>query len=77
MEADFHREYGVRDLQAELTRRTWRWFVVRLAGLTSESAWSYAVWPVDPATGERTRRRVVSVIDDPDAVDAFFAAEAD
>lgn len=50
--------------------------MVRLAGLSTESAWSYAVWPVDPATGERTRRERIAVLDDAASVDAFFAGEA-
>jgi hypothetical protein len=75
LEADFHHEYQVEDLAHELTRRTWRWFTVRIAGLSAESNWSYALWPVDPDTGERKRRPVATLIDDPDAVDAFFARE--
>lgn len=49
---------------------------MKLAGLSSESLWSYAMWPVDPDTGERVRREQVAVIDDPDAVEAFFAGQA-
>jgi hypothetical protein len=48
---------------------------VRIAGLSAESNWSFALWPVDPDTGERKRRPVATLIDDPDAVDAFFARE--
>jgi hypothetical protein len=49
---------------------------VRIAGLSPESNWSHALWPVDPDTGERRRRPVVTMLEDPDAVDAFFAREA-
>lgn len=61
---------------AELGGRTWRWFSVRLAGLSSESNFSLAVWPMDPDTGKRSRAVAPTVIDDPDAVDAFFARQA-
>lgn len=38
IEADFHREYGV-DMSTPglLREKTWRWFVVRLSGLTGDS----------------------------------------
>lgn len=49
---------------------------MRIAGLSAESNWSYALWPPDPETGERRRRPLVTLLDDPDAVDAFFAREA-
>lgn len=49
---------------------------MRLARLSPDSVWSHILWPVDPDTGERTRRESVMVIDDPDAVDAFFARGA-
>lgn len=49
---------------------------MRLAGLTADSAWSHALWPVDPRTGERSRREPVTVLDDEDAVEAFFARQA-
>jgi hypothetical protein len=61
---------------AALRRRTWRWFAVRVRALPSESAWSYALWPVDPSTGERSRAaRPTTVLDDPDEIDAFFARQ--
>lgn len=46
---------------------------MRLATLSPESAFSHALWPADPETGERSRRELVIVLDDPDEVDAFFA----
>jgi hypothetical protein len=49
---------------------------VRLGGLSNESAWSYAIWPVDPETGRRSRRSSTVVLDDAGAVDAFFARGA-
>lgn len=60
----------------ELRRRTWRWFVVRVSGLGPDTAWSHALWPADPKTGERSRRVPVVVIDDEAEVDAFFARQA-
>lgn len=66
----------MRDLQAELRTRTWRWFEVRLSGLTSESSWSYAIWPADPKTGERSRAEAVQIVEDPNDVDAYFARQA-
>lgn len=48
---------------------------MRLAGLTAESSWSYAIWPPDPQTGERTRPEQVQIIEDPDAVDRYFAGQ--
>lgn len=50
---------------------------MKLSGLSAESAWSYAIWPPDPTTGKRSRREAVQVIDDEDAVEAFFARQAD
>lgn len=49
---------------------------MRLSGLSGDCAWSYALWPADPETGKRSRAESVTVLDDPDAVDAFFAREA-
>lgn len=51
---------------------------MRLSHLSADSGWMHALYPVDPATGERARRRAetVRVIDDPAAVDAYFAAQA-
>lgn len=49
---------------------------MRISGLTSESAFSHALFPADPDTGKRARRAPVTVIDDADAVDAFFARQA-
>jgi hypothetical protein len=49
---------------------------VHLTGLSSESNWSHALFPVDPKTGKRERRQPVIVLDNPDAVDAFFARQA-
>lgn len=49
---------------------------MRLSTLTAESSWSYAIWPADPKTGERSRAESVQVIDDPAAVDAFFERQA-
>ena len=60
----------------ELGRRTWRWFTVRISGLTGESAFSHALFPVDGETGKRARRAPLTVIDDADQVDAFFARQA-
>lgn len=48
---------------------------MRLAHLSADSAWSHVLYPVDPRTGERTRRRPATVIDDPAEVDAFFARQ--
>jgi hypothetical protein len=59
----------------ELRRRTWRWFTARLGSLSPESAFSHALFPVDPKTGERSRRPQVVVLDDPAQVDAFFARQ--
>lgn len=60
----------------ELGRRTWRWFTVRISGLSADSAWGHALYPADPATGERSRRQQVTVLDDAAQVDAFFARQA-
>lgn len=49
---------------------------MRIAALSGDSAWGYAVFPADPTTGERSRRAAVAVIDDADQVDAFFARQA-
>lgn len=46
-----------------------------MAGLTAESAFLHALFPVDPETGRRVRRPSVAVLDDPDSVDAFFARQ--
>lgn len=73
MEADFHREYGIKNLTRETTRQTWRWLMTRIGGLSSRSAWSYLIWPVDPATGERYR--ATPPIEDPEMVEAFFRRE--
>jgi hypothetical protein len=75
LEADFHREYGIEDLMGELGRRTWRWFIARLGSLSPESAFSHALYPVDPKTGERSRRAQVVVLEDPAEVDRFFARQ--
>lgn len=75
MEASFHAEYKIDNLAAVVRSRTWRWLIVRIAGLSPESPFMHALYPVDPDTGERSRRVVVPVIDDPDAVDAFFARQ--
>lgn len=42
IEADFAAHYGV-DVMAEIGRRTWRWFSVRLRGLPETSAFVRAV----------------------------------
>lgn len=49
---------------------------MRIASLSNESAFSYALFPADPDTGKRSRRASVLTIDDPDQVDAFFARQA-
>ena len=56
-----------------LRHRTWRWFAVRLSGLSSESALARAL--VDPDTGERRTRGPVRVIDDVESVEEFFAKQ--
>lgn len=50
--------------------------MARIGGLSDESKWSHAIWPVDPKTGKRSRRRSAILLDDPRQVDAFFAREA-
>ncbi|SNR33127.1 hypothetical protein [Blastococcus mobilis] len=50
---------------------------MKLSGLLStDSLLTNVLFPVDPTTGERTRAEPVTVLDDPDAVDAFFARQA-
>ncbi|WP_167760405.1 hypothetical protein [Blastococcus sp. CT_GayMR16] len=49
---------------------------MRLSALPADSAFGYALFPVDPDTGKRSRREPVTVIDDPDQVDAYFARQA-
>jgi hypothetical protein len=44
-----------------------------LGGLPDESNWKLALYPVDPRTGER--HRAVPALEDPAAVEAFFARE--
>lgn len=63
----------------KLRRKTWRWFVVRLDGLTDDSAWKCALYPTDPATGERRRAdgrdgRTMTLTD-ASQVDAFIASQ--
>ena len=48
---------------------------MKLRGLSSESGWSYALWPLDPATGKRARRVAPVMLEDPAAIDAFFARQ--
>lgn len=50
--------------------------MVRVSGLGPDTAWSHALWPADPKTGERSRRVPVSVLDDEAEIDAFFARQA-
>lgn len=77
IEADFHAKFQVEQLMRTLRRRTWRWFAVRMRALGSDpdSGWSHVLFPADPKTGERQRRHVATVLDDPAAVDAFFARQ--
>lgn len=49
---------------------------MRVSALPAGSAWSHALYPPDHSTGHRRRAEPVTVIDDPDAVDAFFAQQA-
>lgn len=49
--------------------------MVRVAGLSPESNWSHALFPVGP-TGERARETADLVLDDPAEIDAFFARQA-
>lgn len=46
---------------------------MKIGGLSTDSAWSHALYPADPETGERSRRPSEVTIDDADSVDAFFA----
>lgn len=50
--------------------------MARIATLTGDSTFSHALWPADPETGKRSRREPVTVLDDPAAIDAYFARQA-
>ena len=68
VEADFHREYGVDLADPEVLRgRTWRWFIVRLFGLSEQSrTWSHLRRHLDTAP-----RPAAPGDDDVEALDAL------